>query len=156
MSEVSTAGEIAVTTATPQTEAEKQDKSPAAIPVDDSNKKIVIRSPVPSSASAASGTKPAVAIVKLTPPIAQAPSVPLMPPSTECVQRTDGLKMSALLPLQKCYSCRRSAVDAAKLAVVQVKFLRSIEFDLLVLLLFFILLLNIKLWSIDPIKHHTY
>ena len=132
MSEVSTAGEIAVTTATPQTEAEKQDKSPAAIPVDDSNKKIVIRSPVPSSASAASVTKPAVAIVKLIPPIAQAPSVPLMPP-TECIQRSDGLKMSALLPLQKCYSCRRSAVDAAKLAVVQVEFLRSIEFDLLVL-----------------------
>ena len=86
------------------------------------SKNLVIRSPV-ASASAKTTNVPADAANKLNTnkTTIAVPSVPpTMPVLTECNECGGRLNMNVLLPPQKCYPTRRSAVEAAKLAVVRV------------------------------------
>ena len=89
------------------------------------SKNIIIRSPT-ASASTKTTNVPADATNRLNTnkPTIGMPAIPsTMPALAQCNQCSGRLDMSVLLPLQKCYPTRRSAVEAAKLAVVRVNFL---------------------------------
>lgn len=101
-----------------QTSADMSDVYVSAVAT---SKNIIIRSPT-ASASTKTTNAPADATNRLNAnkPTIGVPSIPsTMPALTECNQCSSGLNMSVLLPLQKCYPTRGSAVEAAKLAVVR-------------------------------------